>query len=512
MKTFYRVSTLVMVLLSCIVVALFYVLTTRNIEQVYLDHTREAIHSIKRDFIHDTVNNLIQRIDGRREAELAKYDRAVVEFEQLFAHLDPLMEKQELIKLFIRTFDQRTALGAWNAYLWDHETKEVLFDRERDLAEQDDIEAFLRQEEPSFAVKGRFSAGSIEGFFGVRQQTIDEQVKRAVADDIHASRFAEDSYIWVNEVVNYDGGDNYAIRRVHPNLVNTEGIYLSTSMTDIAGDFPYLEELKGIKMYGELYFTYNFKKKNSDEISEKLSYAKLYKPFDWIIAMGIHLDDMEAIGLGANEKSGAVASRNLPWFLGLLVLVVALGSALLIMLERMKARREQRALEEQANIDVLTRVYNRRFGMQDLAQRFARYKQTGRPESVIFTFDIDNFKHINDTFGHTVGDKALQLIAQTITSQVRNTDRLYRWGGDEFILVCDGMELVHLEPFASKLLASIRKIGHERDDCPCTELTISMGISPFHEQDGSHLEVLERADQALYRAKRSGKDRFEILL
>jgi len=96
----------------------------------------------------------------------------------------------------------------------------------------------------------------------------------------------------VNEVLNYEGGDDYAIRRIHPNLRDTVGTKLSTNMTDVKGTTPYKTELEGVKQHGELFFTYYFKKMGSETISEKLTYAKLYKDFDWIVAMGIHLDDM----------------------------------------------------------------------------------------------------------------------------------------------------------------------------------------------------------------------------
>ena len=64
---------------------------------------------------------------------------------------------------------------------------------------------------------------------------------------LHSQVFSNDTYIWINEVHNWEGGDDYALRLVHPNLVETEGMLLSTKMEDIAGNFPYLEELEGIK-------------------------------------------------------------------------------------------------------------------------------------------------------------------------------------------------------------------------------------------------------------------------
>ena len=82
------------------------------------------------------------------------------------------------------------------------------------------------------------------------------KTKASVADIIHNQKFANEGYIWVNEVKNWNGGDNYAIRRIHPNLIDTEGTYLSTNTKDIKGNTPYLTELEGVKNSGEIFSTY----------------------------------------------------------------------------------------------------------------------------------------------------------------------------------------------------------------------------------------------------------------
>jgi len=100
-------------------------------------------------------------------------------------------------------------------------------------------------------------------------------------------------YVWINEVVNFDGGKDYAIRVIHPNLKNTEGAKLSTFIKDIKGNKPYLVELEGIKKEGEIFFNYYFKELNSQRVSEKITYAKIYKPLNWIVATGIPLNRLE---------------------------------------------------------------------------------------------------------------------------------------------------------------------------------------------------------------------------
>lgn len=127
----------------------------------------------------------------------------------------------------------------------------------------------------------------------------DEQIKsicvEGISDYIRKLRLIDDGYIWVNHIVNYGGGEKYAIRQIHPNLPHTEGMWLSTNTTDIMGNRPYEAELNGIKKDGELFFDYYFKKMGSEKIVHKISFAKLYKPYDWVVATGVYLDDVDQL-------------------------------------------------------------------------------------------------------------------------------------------------------------------------------------------------------------------------
>ncbi|RKE02580.1 PAS domain S-box-containing protein [Marinifilum flexuosum] len=124
---------------------------------------------------------------------------------------------------------------------------------------------------------------------------VRSQVKKYIKNHIRQNTLVDSGYIWINKIINYEGGDDYAIREVHPNLPETEGQFLSTHTTDIKGNTPYLTELQGVKKYGELFFTYWFKEFKTDQISQKLSYAKLYKKYDWIVATGIYLNDIDTL-------------------------------------------------------------------------------------------------------------------------------------------------------------------------------------------------------------------------
>ncbi len=113
--------------------------------------------------------------------------------------------------------------GQWDASLWSTRDDLVYYDSLGRQQGAQELSAQIKEDLPRYALYRMHAFGPYQVFFGVRQEVIDATVKKLITEEIHASRFAQDSYIWVNEVVNYDGGDNYAIRRIHPNLANTEG-------------------------------------------------------------------------------------------------------------------------------------------------------------------------------------------------------------------------------------------------------------------------------------------------
>lgn len=121
---------------------------------------------------------------------------------------------------------------------------------------------------------------------------INNKIKNEIHDLILSLNFYKNQYFWVNEIINYEGGDNYAIRRIHQNLTDTEGMYLSTNIRDVNNNLPYKSELEEIIENGEIYQSYYFKNLVDDRITKKLSYAKLYKPYDWVVASGIPYEDI----------------------------------------------------------------------------------------------------------------------------------------------------------------------------------------------------------------------------
>lgn len=499
MKSKYRLLSTLMILLSCSAAAFFFSAFDRQIETVYGDNTRDAIFEIKKTFLQHTVQNQIARIDAARQRHA---DLAIARLEEKSALLEtfPSGNREEFITFFRECFRDGTV---WTAALWDPAAGAVLHDP-KDL---------LRKGFPETPDGGKyrdFSAwrigdfGGLRAFFGISRAVADDAVKREIASEIHASRFPFDSYIWVNEVVNYDGGLNYAIRRVHPNLRDTEGSFLSTETRDVKGNRPYLAELEGVKKDGHIFFTYFFKRKGSEEISEKLTYAELYRDYNWIVAMGIHLDDIFASILRANEESVTTSGRLIVLFLLLMVALLGTSDLVLLFLEGKFHGESRKGLEDELNRDPLTGALSRRAGERTLDRAFHSFIK-GTVSPAIALFDIDRFKEVNDSFGHDAGDAVLKEVVRTVLRTVRTTDRLFRWGGDEFLLVADGLKPENAIGVGQVIAKTVTENAASAGG-KSISVTISVGIAYFRDGDRGYEDALKRADRALYRSKSGGRN------
>jgi diguanylate cyclase (GGDEF)-like protein len=164
---------------------------------------------------------------------------------------------------------------------------------------------------------------------------------------------------------------------------------------------------------------------------------------------------------------------------------------------------ERRAagLEIVANTDTLTRIANRRSGERRLEDEVERSIRYDRPLSVVL-FDLDLFKRVNDTFGHDVGDQVLIDLTDIVEQQSRKSDRFYRLGGEEFVLLLNQTDREGAETALGKLMALLR----ENLRSPTGPVTVSIGVA-MHRPDETWSQWLARADQAMYRAKSEGKDR-----
>lgn len=158
-------------------------------------------------------------------------------------------------------------------------------------------------------------------------------------------------------------------------------------------------------------------------------------------------------------------------------------------------------LNDQAYRDPLTNLANRR----GLVEILSRLEQESEGFSII-AVDIDRFKMVNDTFGHDVGDMVLRRLAQVLENQTRKGDVVFRVGGEEFVVV-----LPHRPIYAAAALAErIRSAVEKTSMSPCTPVTISLGVASWcKDYDRNFSDTLKKADELLYMAKKSGRNRVQ---
>lgn len=164
-------------------------------------------------------------------------------------------------------------------------------------------------------------------------------------------------------------------------------------------------------------------------------------------------------------------------------------------------------LEILALYDPLTRLPNRRYIEKFMSERYSEYKQFKISFAVIF-IDIDNFREINNNYGHEIGDQVMKMIAKTYINTIGKADLVGRWGGEEFVAVIPGIHKNQLANLCEDL-RRLTELSILRYDNKEISITVSIGGTLFQAED-SLKTVLRRADELMYKSKLDGKNRISI--
>ena len=152
--------------------------------------------------------------------------------------------------------------------------------------------------------------------------------------------------------------------------------------------------------------------------------------------------------------------------------------------------------------DPLTKLYNRRYFEKKCEEEIERSKRTNRKFSIIM-IDLDDFKKVNDTYGHNVGDKVLQALADVIKSRIRRIDIPARWGGEEFVILLPETDVKGAVVVAEDIRKTMENLKLPELERP---VTISLGVAEYSSEESVY-KLIEKADLMLYKAKRSGKNK-----
>ena len=495
----YLVVTLSVFLTFAFVLATVFAYQFERLNSIHANNTREQIIEIKKDFLEDSVNNTIRYI---REIRNINEDRFKSRIERIVVFIDEHAGTYGIDH--VQDYLQSGGINEDIVIIIKDPEGKILF-------ESPAAQKFTSTDNSNedFFVSESIGYDGNTIFVGALDQTVKTLVEDSLRERLYNDLYFDDAYIWVNEVIDFEGGEGYGSRLIHPNLKDTEGMLLSTDMEDIAGGKPYLEELAGIRENGEVFFTYYFKKLTTDTIERKITFAKLCDDYNWIVAMGIYYDNLEEYIAKASASTGK--ERNLALsILGLMtVLLLLAGILLFVWAERIYYFKSTEPLKTAVETDLLTGAGSRRSGLRIMSDAFKEFKARGGIYN-LFVIDLDDFKKVNDTYGHEVGDMVLVRVVDSIRSVIREDDRIFRWGGEEFVIFTKGIAVDNLDLFIDNVLKAVVNSKCSRSEMDI-QITVSLGATCFIDSDESVDAALKRADDGLYESKRNGKNRGTIV-
>ncbi len=167
----------------------------------------------------------------------------------------------------------------------------------------------------------------------------------------------------------------------------------------------------------------------------------------------------------------------------------------------------QKTLEKMATTDKLTGIYNRQ-SFDSVTSKILQETKDKKSTFSIILFDIDNFKQINDKYGHFAGDKVIKTVSSFVYNQLENPELFFRWGGEEFIALLRENDITQARSVAEEIRSTIKKSATFYQDEKIS-VTVSLGIAEYVYPEGID-SLVKRADKALLNAKEKGKDRSVI--
>ncbi len=500
-----RPQTIAIVLIMTLAILALLHQAFARIRTLYREQLNANALELRKHFLENTVNNLVGDINTEREVRTKEYGEQV---ENCIEHVHLIAREAESApeRVVKEYFDGRPDRSNWTYMAYDKNTNEVIYDSDGLLGDAwDGNESSLKN---SFISADFFSVGNVSIIYGITKETLNNMVKNSIREKVAYNSFEGGTWMWINEIRNYDGGKNYAVRFVNPESRVTEGRLLSTTETDTEGKKYLEEELELLKEKGSALYTYSNKGRDG-VVAPRLVYSMLFPDYDWIVGMSSDMNDIASFV----ERSNAEIEGYIIKFEIVVALIFLILLAFMVIMT-VRSDREftldiTKKLKRQVERDALTKATSRQYGEEVLKKVFEAYKK-GKPSPAIMLLDVDHFKEINDTYGHDVGDVVLKRVVMSLYHTFRKSDYLIRWGGDEFVGVYLGLDDDGVYQVANKVMDAIHEVKVVIEDGHELFMTASVGIAGFAPSDKDYTDGIRRADNMLYDSKAGGRNQFHI--
>lgn len=385
-------------------------------------------------------------------------------------------------------------------------------------AKHNDIELTLNRE--NIIARGYSISNSMLGFAGskedlssqLKEQTahMREQEKQIKQQQDNLSALildVEKREILLNELNQKLNSQNIALESTQNDL-NNKSQQLSLSQTQLKNIQLEKQSVQQeiLKIRADLHKQQALIKKKQQEVElQELESQRLYAQ---IQSNKDILDKQHTI---IDKKEQTISHQRILLYVAISVTVVILLLFIFLLhinKLRKKANVELRELNEQlyqlATTDSMTNLFNRRHFLESSNLQIIQMHRTKDPCAILM-MDIDNFKSINDTYGHAIGDKAIIDVANVFLKNLRKYDIVGRLGGEEFAMILTNCHMEKAEYIAERIREKVAQLACKVDGSPII-LTISVGLTMLQDDDKSIECVLQRADKALYKAKDKGRN------
>ncbi len=491
------VFVLSLVIVTTIIIISFFIFAIKKVESVYSDQMYQNALETRKAYLKDTVNNLITDLENQQDEYTELFAN---ETEEVRVLMQTYLDTHEVTASQLATYLEKTSgMRELSYVVYDTATGEDYGTGNISRDSADD----------KLLCKAEVNKGTLHVIFGVSREYMNAVIRNAFALRLKTYDYEDGSYVWVDTVTG-EGEEAHFKREIHPGYPESEGQVFGTDTKDEDGNKYYLEIANGLEEEGEVFVAYFYREKKSDLISKKISYVKYYPEYNWAIGMGVPSHAIVHFVQDMQAENRPMIIRFIVMVTAFFAIVFVLCMVFILQNDRKHFKKRVRALRHDVEVDELTGASTRKYGARLLEEAYLDFKD-GNESTVLMLLDVDKFKSVNDTYGHEAGDEVLKKVVSTMKKNIRSSDYLIRWGGDEFVGIFPNLTRSELEAVAKKLLFAVSDL-RVNSNGQVVKVTVSLGFTYFHNDDEGYQDALNRADEGLYESKEGGRNQFNITI